>query len=149
MDKELARRIKISETMKRRGIRPVPHKTWNKGLTKAQDPRIPQPWLGKKRSNEDIKKMVENHNYKKGEEHPNWNTNPSYRLIHNWLNTEFGKANKCENQNCTKKSNNYDYALIKGKSYERKKENFMQLCKSCHKKYDNTPTTINIETKPL
>jgi len=34
------RRKKISETMKRKGIKPVPHKSWNKGLTKETDERI-------------------------------------------------------------------------------------------------------------
>jgi len=34
---------------------------WNKGLTFEDDPRIPRPWLGKKRSKEDIKKFRRAH----------------------------------------------------------------------------------------
>lgn len=36
---------------------------WNKGLTKETDKRVPQPWLGKKRSKETIEKMS---TFKKG-----------------------------------------------------------------------------------
>ena len=56
--------------------------------------------------------------------------------IHDWLKREFDKANKCENGKCLKRSVVYEYALLKGKEYERKRENFWMLCKSCHKKYD-------------
>jgi len=54
-----------------------------------------------------------------------------YTGIHTWLNKEFGSADKCENLergilsfNCSQSSGNYEYALLKGKRYERKRENF-------------------------
>jgi hypothetical protein len=31
----------------------------------------------------------------------------------------------------------YEWALLKGKMMERKRENFIQLCMSCHRKYDS------------
>jgi len=59
-----------------------------------------------------------------------------YQAIHVWLRNTFGKANKCECLNCPKISKNYEWALIDGKKYERKRENFIMMDKSCHRKYD-------------
>lgn len=59
-----------------------------------------------------------------------------YDGIHAWLRTKFGKASICENSKCLGKGRTYEWALIKGREYERKRKNFWQLCHSCHKKYD-------------
>ena len=64
-----------------------------------------------------------------------------YYLTHQWLLRKFGRATYCENKECSKKSSFYDWALIKGLNYERKKENFIGLCRICHKKYDYTSAT--------
>ena len=76
-------------------------------------------------------------NYK-GSIHHNWKgDNINYHGIHAWLKREFGKANKCENKAC-KYGNpkRFEWALIKGKTYKRRISHFIQLCKSCHLKYD-------------
>lgn len=60
-----------------------------------------------------------------------------YRKLHHWLINNFGYANKCEKENC--RHNNpkrFEWALIHGKTYEYKRENFMMLCPSCHRLYD-------------
>jgi hypothetical protein len=67
-----------------------------------------------------------------------WNYSGGYHAIHKWLARKYGKAYKCENKDCFKKSNDYEWALLKGKKIEYKRENFIQLCKSCHIKYDFT-----------
>ena len=64
-----------------------------------------------------------------------------YMAIHTWLRSNFGKASCCENKECTKIYKKFEYALIKGKKYEKNRDNFMQLCRSCHKKYDITEET--------
>lgn len=62
-----------------------------------------------------------------------------YIALHEWLSNYYGKANKCENPKCQYKNpKRYEWALIKGKKYERKRENFWRLCVSCHRKYDAT-----------
>lgn len=72
----------------------------------------------------------------KGENHWNWkNDKVGYHGIHSWLRKTFGKADKCENNENHK--GEFEYALLKGKKYERKRENFKKLCHSCHAKYDN------------
>lgn len=59
-----------------------------------------------------------------------------YQSIHVWIRRRFGKANKCENLKCLKLSSKFEYALKRGKKYERKRENYIMLCHRCHTNYD-------------
>jgi hypothetical protein len=73
----------------------------------------------------------------KGINHPNWKgNNVCYRTLHYWLENNFGKAIKCENKSCNGKNKHYEWALKKGKPYEKKRDYFWQLCRSCHRKED-------------
>lgn len=76
--------------------------------------------------------------HKKGKLSPFWKgKNAGYAAIHDWIKSIYGKATKCENPNCENISIVFDWALKKGKKYEnREVENFWQLCRKCHKKYD-------------
>ena len=65
-----------------------------------------------------------------------------YASIHHWLKSKFGKAKKCSFKKCSGKSKNYHWALRKGKKYDYKKSCFIELCVSCHAKYDMTPYKI-------
>lgn len=56
--------------------------------------------------------------------------------IHQWLRNKFGSASVCEHKDCLGKSKWFDWALLKEKSYEKIRENFVQMCRSCHRKYD-------------
>lgn len=65
----------------------------------------------------------------------------NYVNVHYWLSKNHGKAFGCTH--CERTDNvKYEWALLKGKSYERNIENFIPLCKSCHRKYDQTPESI-------
>lgn len=59
----------------------------------------------------------------------------SYDSIHQWMRRQFGGANRCEH-NCGTTSTKFDWALVRGKRYEKKRENFIMLCKKCHHAYD-------------
>lgn len=61
-----------------------------------------------------------------------------YENVHRWLRYHYGKASTCENTECNGKSKAFQWALIKGKEYEKERDNFMMLCSSCHLKYDMT-----------
>ncbi len=65
----------------------------------------------------------------------------NYRHFHDWLRKYYGHASRCEF--CDAKGKKYQWALVKGKNYERKRENFMELCPSCHRKYDHTEKIRN------
>jgi hypothetical protein len=74
-----------------------------------------------------------------GEKNGMWKgDNISRRAIHPWLTNHYGKPNICEI--CGKVGDsNIDWAKIKDKEYERKRENFWRLCHKCHLNYDNVP----------
>lgn len=63
-----------------------------------------------------------------------------YFYVHKWLMQTHGKASRCEL--CDgKKAKRFEWALKRGFNYEKKLENFLQLCPSCHRKYDFTEET--------
>lgn len=75
----------------------------------------------------------------RGKNHYEWKKNGlSYSGIHMWLKRTHGKPFPCEGVSCKGKSKTYEWALVKGKKYERKRENFIKLCRSCHHYYDMT-----------
>jgi len=66
----------------------------------------------------------------------------NYSGIHLWLFKNYGKANQCQASLlglvCKGVSKKFEWAKLKGKKYKYKRENFIQLCISCHKNYDYT-----------
>lgn len=111
-------------------------------------------WYGKKRSKKDRLKIGEKTKIamnapevkkklslawlgKKGKENNSWKGDAvGYSGIHWWLRETFGNANHCDNAKCLSKSKRFEWAKLKGKGYQRKRNNFFQLCKSCHATYD-------------
>ena len=61
-----------------------------------------------------------------------------YQKIHCWLRYHYRKANHCDNPECPKTCKYFSWALKKGKELEKNRDNFIQLCYSCHTKYDFT-----------
>ena len=59
--------------------------------------------------------------------------------VHAWLRAHYGSQDRCDNKNCSGKSKTFDWCKKTGKEYLRKKENFIRLCRSCHRAYDMTP----------
>lgn len=70
-----------------------------------------------------------------------------YASVHYWLKINYGVATKCENKKCVGRSINYQWAKKKEKGYEYKRENFFQLCRSCHAQYDCTEKTRRLLKK--
>lgn len=64
---------------------------------------------------------------------PKWKHN----RIHESLIKKFGKASKCEGESCTNPNpKRYEWALKKGHQYSKSKDDYLELCPSCHRKYD-------------
>src|SRR3990167_1971568 len=105
---------------------------WNKGVEMWKNREHPKGMLGKHQSEKAKQKIKKNHAHLSKDKHPRWKGNKiKYSAIHKWLKLKLGKANKCENKKCLKKSKTFDRALIKGKKYKRNEKNFWQLCRSC------------------
>jgi len=69
-----------------------------------------------------------------------------YARIHYWLRETYGKASKCEGENCKGVSDRYEWAKKRECEYDFKRENFLQLCKSCHSSLDCTEETRKLLT---
>jgi len=74
------------------------------------------------------KRTKEKNNKWKGDE-------VGYHALHDWVRRNYGTPTKCENTHCIKKSTKYQWSNISGK-YKRDREDWQQLCVSCHKLYD-------------
>lgn len=59
-----------------------------------------------------------------------------YESVHSWLRYHYGSPAICEATDCLKISTRYDWALKKGKEYDRSRDNFLRLCRKCHSIYD-------------
>lgn len=147
---------------------------WNRGLTKETDERIKKISLkrlntlrknpvilkemGKKESKTKKRLFKEGkltaHNkgkvgwtnsgsFKKGKVHPNWKGNKvGYISLHEWIRKRKGNAKKCV-LNPSHKSKRFEWANISGK-YKRNVNDYIELCPSCHRKFDLGK--INLET---
>ena len=104
-------------------------------------------FLGKKHSKESKKKMSlarlgkkfpnlrKEHPSIQNEKHFNWKGDKvSYRNLHRWVERNSGKASYCS-FDPTHISKRYDWANISG-SYLRDVDDFISLCRKCHKQYD-------------
>lgn len=74
-------------------------------------------------------------------------TSPGYGTLHDWVKKNKGKASKCIMGNCNGKSKVFDWALKEGCKYEWKLENYIELCRSCHKKYDYVKAKPNVRER--
>lgn len=101
-------------------------------------------WTKKKLS---LTKMGNKNGFKKG--HKPWNTgkghlfkgeknrmwkgeDANYKSIHEWINTNYGKPEKCERCECKE---NLDWCN-KDHQYRRVREDWLVLCKKCHRVFD-------------
>lgn len=78
--------------------------------------------------------------YATGARHGGWKGEKAgYQAVHCWLRKHFGKASKCESSNCKGVPEDYkwfEYALKKGFEHSHNRDAYMQMCRSCHRLYD-------------
>jgi transposase-like protein len=77
--------------------------------------------------------------FQKGLSHPLWKGGKvGYSSLHEWIAVNWGKAKEYVCSHCPRQA--LDWANI-GQIYNRERENWMPLCRSCHKKYDKADTS--------
>lgn len=103
---------------------------WNKGRTDLKSP---------------TKETIEKRKLKMtGKDNPEWKGDRvGYGSLHSWIRRHYGNADRCENKVCTGKSSMFEWANISGK-YQRDREDFMMLCRSCHRKFDKGSLSLEI-----
>ena len=112
-------------------------KPWNKSL-KGYSLNIKNP---RQFTDADRNRIVEwrkKNGWDKGENHPQWKgEDVKYQSLHIWVRRQKGDASECWNEHCEGLSNSFDWANIDGE-YRRNLDDFISLCRSCHKLYDNS-----------
>lgn len=79
--------------------------------------------------------------------------NVGKEAIHTWLIKNYGNAKKCQNPNCVypkmnrrnclmEKPSRYEWANIRNHQYRKNIKDYVQLCPSCHRKYDMNLLTL-------
>jgi hypothetical protein len=84
---------------------------------------------------------------KRNDEARNWKEKIKKSAVHRWLVVNFGKPRKCEKCGRTNKKS-YDWAC-KDHKYQRKREDFMRLCTSCHRLHDLENGLIEIGDRDI
>ena len=70
-----------------------------------------------------------------GENHWAWKENPSYHTLHRWVAQNKGRPKKCKECGLNDEKRTYDWANI-DHTYKRDLDDFIRLCRSCHRKHD-------------
>lgn len=60
-----------------------------------------------------------------------------YERIHKWIGSHWGNAKLCELCEGLN-AKRFEWALKKGRSYSRERQDYIMMCVSCHRKYDMT-----------
>lgn len=90
-------------------------------------------FTGRKHKPETIAKMKK---AQIGRKHWHWvGAKVNYQSLHAWIERHKGKPKKCEHCGTTSKKAKYDWANKSGK-YKRDLNDFIRLCKPCHRKFD-------------
>jgi hypothetical protein len=82
---------------------------------------------------------------KSNEKHPRWKGNKAkYNTFHGWIRSHFGSAKICENKKCCiERPKRYDWSLVHGFKHSHNRKAYMQLCRSCHRRYDHYSLTLS------
>lgn len=103
--------------------------------------------LGKKWSRSHREKFIKSNS---GSKHWGWKGKKiSYIALHRWVERHRGKPQKCEL--CPESGygyKKYDWAS-KSRLYKRELDDYIRLCKKCHRKYDHSKKTSEIWRKNI
>ena len=136
------------------GLSNIGKKSWNYGLTKETCPKLSnsgvkignKPWNKNKKTG-----LVPRNAFKRGhtpwgkgkkflqttgENNVNWKgENVGYFALHSWVKRHKGSPVECEKCKKNDKQSVYDWANIDHK-YRRNLDDYIRLCRSCHRKHD-------------
>lgn len=121
---------------------------WNKGLKGTHFSPVTEFKKGQNAWNKGLPHMLD-------EEHPQWKADAvQYGALHSWVKRKLGKADCCKNQGCVYPRTNaakkilsqptaFQWANI-SHEYKRELSDWIQLCASCHVRYDRGLITLEL-----
>ena len=59
--------------------------------------------------------------------------------MHHYIAKHYGRPSICENPLCEGKSKSFDWCIKTGRAYSHNREDYLRMCRSCHRRYDLTP----------
>jgi len=68
---------------------------------------------------------------------------------HYYLNSKFGKPKTCDNPDCNGKCKTYDWCKKTDSEYTCNRDDYLRMCRSCHRKYDMTDEKLEQAKKNL
>lgn len=68
---------------------------------------------------------------------------------HHYLRYHYGRPTFCSNEKCEGKSKIFEWCKKIGRRYTRNPNDYLWLCRSCHRRYDLTPTKRRLAIKNL
>ena|SRR3990167_4610079 len=102
---------------------------WNT-INKCGDKNVSKRLEVRKKMSEAAKKLIKNARY-------NWKGNEaSYFSIHRWVKTHWGHPKKCEHCGIIPPKHRIEWANVSGKYLREIREDWIQLCTPCHRKFD-------------
>jgi hypothetical protein len=82
----------------------------------------------------------------RGENHHLWaGDNVSYQALHTWVRSRLGKPSECQRCGDTE-ARQFEWANI-SHEYKRDLSDWIRLCQSCHRLYDNGKVMLTINTE--
>jgi len=106
----------------------------------------PKSWEGTDKQ----KEYWESMKGRSGKVTPRWKgREASKNAMHKWLRKHFGNPDLCSNQNCEGKSQIFEWCLKQGREYSHDPDDYLWLCRSCHRRYDLTPEKFKQAIKNL
>lgn len=102
-------------------------------LSETQKKNPVRYWLGKHRSRDTKRKISKSH---LGDKNPNWKGDKvKYRALHTWVRNNLGIPSQCKFCDRINEEVKIEWANKSGK-YLRKLNDWIPLCRKCHRKYD-------------
>jgi len=119
-----------------KGYKPVWSKKSREKLSKTCKERGTGKWMTGRKLSAEIRAKIKKNNahYWRGKDRPEMiKDNPTIGSLHKWVETKLGKAQNYKCLHCDNQARDW---ANKDHSYKRNLNDYLPLCRSCHKKYD-------------
>lgn len=77
---------------------------------------------------------------RRGKDTPRWKgKSATKQSMHQWLHANVIDPKSCSNKKCDGTNKLFEWCLKRGRKYSHNPDDYLWLCRSCHRQYDLTP----------